>query len=119
MHDKFKLLVAAKQNGASLTKVCTFGANSWTAIQDFPISCRSSRRKIGEWHSQLDSRGAWWVIISFDLAKETFDQVSQRHVTDDNLWKPVLQVFRNWLCASFDRKKTHWDMWLMKGYGVE
>ena len=55
-----------------------------------------------------------WVIISFDLAKETFARLS-----DDNLCRPVLQVLRNCLCVCFDRKETHCDVWLMKEYGVE
>ena len=107
-----------------MTKVCTFGTNSWTTIQHFPFSSPDPKGKFVSgtlnWTVGVPGATNRWVILSFDLGKESYGQVCLPDMDgDNNLCKPVLEVLRNCLCVCFDHKRTHWDVRLMKEYGVE
>lgn len=59
------------------------------------------------------------VIVSFDLDKKTYGEISLPQYDGDNFRNPALHVLSNCICVSFDHpKETHWVVWMMKKYGV-
>jgi len=103
-----------------LTQIHTFGENSWTTIPDFPSLFVSF-----SWLGRFVSGTLNWVgirfgpnrdvILSFDLAKETYNEVLLPEPDGVN---HMLGVLSNCLCVCFVSNETHWDFWLMKQYGV-
>ncbi|MED6173851.1 hypothetical protein PIB30_063561 [Stylosanthes scabra] len=61
-----------------------------------------------------------WVILSLDLANETFRQVSLPTLYGGgyNSCDPELQVLRNCLSFTIDHRDIIFDVWMMKDYGV-
>lgn len=126
VNDKYKVLVVVDDFNETVTKVYTFGANSWTTIQDFPCHPTRGLGKFVSGTINWVARGGvnaitdQWVILSLDLGKESYgEMLLPDRDGDSNLYSPVLDVLRNCLCACFDCNKTHWVVWQMKEYGVE
>ncbi|XP_057758598.1 F-box/kelch-repeat protein At3g23880-like [Arachis stenosperma] len=129
VHDKYKLVTV---EGQDLTVICTFGANSSTIGPKFPSPAVGLSGSIGKfvsgtgtlnWMAKLTGSAAnerKWVILSFDLANETFGQVPLPRLSGggDNTCDPELQVLRNCLCFTIDHNNTVFDVWMMKDYGV-
>ncbi|MED6133017.1 hypothetical protein PIB30_024391 [Stylosanthes scabra] len=125
VHDKYKL-VTVHGHEQDLTQIFTFGANSWTNGPKFPYPVYAGLTgKIGRFLSGTTGTLNWmakvkeWVIISFDLANETFGEVSLPCLSgvDHNTRDPELQVSLN--CLSFTiQKETMFEVWMMKEHGV-
>ncbi|TKY68494.1 F-box/kelch-repeat protein [Spatholobus suberectus] len=126
VNDKYKLLVVLEDLGQSqtVTKICTFGANSWTVLQNFP--CQPTGwpgRFVSGTLNWIAKRGAsddQWVILSLDLGTETYGEVLLPNGDGHKICNPVLGVLHNCLSVCFfDSEKAHWAVWLMKEYGVQ
>ncbi|RHN73847.1 putative F-box domain-containing protein [Medicago truncatula] len=125
VHDKYKLLaVLANGFGGQVTQIHTFGENSWTTIPNFPFPVgrfsfsgsfvSGTLNWVG---SRCSPNGD--VILSFDLANETYKEVLLPEPDGVNVRSNcVLDVLSNCLCVCFESNNTHWDFWLMKKYGV-
>ncbi|MED6122736.1 hypothetical protein PIB30_042655 [Stylosanthes scabra] len=125
VHDKYKLVTFHEQE--DLTRIFTFGANSWTIGPNFPYP--AAMNLCGNIGKFLSSAGTlnWmakvkekeWVILSFDMTNESFGQVSLPRLSgvDDNTDDPTLQVSMNCLCFTI-LKDTNFEVWMMKEYGV-
>ncbi|MED6205583.1 hypothetical protein PIB30_018939 [Stylosanthes scabra] len=59
-----------------------------------------------------------WVILSLDLANESFGQLQLPHISRYNACDSEMQVLRNCLCFTIDHRNTVFDVWIMKEYGV-
>ncbi|GAU33378.1 hypothetical protein TSUD_365040 [Trifolium subterraneum] len=126
INDKYKVLlvVVGRLGSEKVTQIYTFGGNSWTTIQNFP--CFHPSRLIGKFVSGtlnwvVPKRGVFSnksVILSFDLAKETCNELLLPEHDAVNVRNPVLSVLSNCLFVCFDSINTHWDFWLMKKHGV-
>ncbi|KAL2339950.1 hypothetical protein Fmac_007890 [Flemingia macrophylla] len=123
--DSYKLLVAVEDLNEKVTKVYTFGENSWKVIQNFP--CRPTRW-LGKfvsgtlnWIAKAAASDDQWVILNFDLGNESYGEVLLPQEGDCNKFcNPVLNVLRGCLCVCFyDSKEARWVVWLMKEYGVQ
>ncbi|CAK8573318.1 unnamed protein product [Lathyrus sativus] len=126
VNDKYKVLVVVGDLNESVTKLYTFGEteNSWTTIQDFPcIPTRWLGKFVNgslNWFAKEGFGCNQWIILTFDLAKETYGKLLlPRQKDGDRICNPVLDVLSNCLCICFDSNETHWVLWLMKEYGVE
>ncbi|MED6169452.1 hypothetical protein PIB30_021443 [Stylosanthes scabra] len=124
VHDKYKLVTV---HGQDLTRIFTFGANSWTIGPNFPYPVVGLSGHIGKFVSGTVGTLNWmaklkekkWVILSFDLASETFGQVLLPLLSGvgHNTCDPELQVSLNCLCFTI-QKDTVFEVWMMKEYGV-
>jgi F-box interacting protein len=132
VNDKYKVLavvlaVVKHDNvefSESLTKIYTFGEDSWRTIQDLPHT--PPNQALGKYVSgTLNWVGIQlfnptrYVITSFDLDKETYRDVllPQSVSNGDYMCRPSLCVLNDCLCLCFVNK-THLVVWLMKEYGV-
>ncbi|PNX87815.1 F-box protein, partial [Trifolium pratense] len=131
VNDKYKVLAVVEHDvrdinnedfGESLTKIYTFGEDSWRTIQDLPYI--HSTYAVGKYVSGtlnwVAHKLTQYVIISFDLDKETYrDVLLPPTIRDcnDYMCKPSLCVLNDRLCLCFVNK-THWVVWSMKEYGV-
>ena len=127
VNDKYKLLVVVGSFQKSVTKLYTFGADCYCSkvIQNFP--CHPTR-KPGKFVSgtlnwiakrDLNNDDQQRMILSFDLATETYGEVLLPDGDHDKICSPTLDVLRVCLCVCFsDYRKGHWIVWLMKEYGV-
>ncbi|MED6118688.1 hypothetical protein PIB30_005160 [Stylosanthes scabra] len=124
VHDKYKFVTVDTQ---ALTLIYTFGSNSWNIGPNFPYPTVGLSGYIGKflngtgtlnWMAKVKEKN--WVILSFDLANETFRQVSlpTLYGGGDNSCDPELQILRNCLCFSIDHRDIIFDVWMMKDYGV-
>ncbi|GAU49141.1 hypothetical protein TSUD_191430 [Trifolium subterraneum] len=130
VNNKYKLLAVVENYdssdddedfGESLTKIYTFGENSWRTIQDLPYT------PLTQYLGKYVSGTLNWIgrklkrcmIISFDLDKETYrDVLLPQNVPDcDFMCRPSLCVLNDSLCLCYVNK-THLVAWLMKEYGV-
>jgi F-box interacting protein len=123
--DKYKVLVVEcrdpnldEEFGESLTKIYTFGEDSWRTIQDLPGPLTEDLGKyVG---GTLNWIGIRHLIISFDMNKETYRDVllPQNIIFEGGFRnKCSLYVLNDCLCFCFVNK-THFVVWLMKEYGV-
>jgi F-box interacting protein len=107
-----------------VTRIYTFGENTWTTIRNFPCPPARYNKKFVSgtlnWvivKKDVDSNQA--VILSFDLEKETYNEVLlPEHDVVYFKVNLMLGVLSNYICVCFDYNKTNWDFWLMKKYGV-
>ncbi|XP_058775665.1 F-box/kelch-repeat protein At3g23880-like [Vicia villosa] len=129
VNDKYKvLLIMRSKNDLSqiLTKIYTFGEDSWKTIQNFSIKfvmpyswswkyVRSTFNWIVEKIGVISNQT---VILSFDLGTETYKEILMPQEDGVKVNKHNLYVLNNCLgvCQMFN--KTHWVVWLMKEYGV-
>ncbi|MED6189759.1 hypothetical protein PIB30_099101 [Stylosanthes scabra] len=124
VHDKYKFVTV--HGPQALTRITTFGAHSWNFGPNFPYPAIGLSGKIGKfmsgtgtlnWMGKVGEKN--WVILSFDLANETFRQVSLPPLdSSDNSCDPELQILRNCLSFSIDHRDIIFDVWMMKDYGV-
>jgi F-box interacting protein len=128
VNDKYKVLAFVEHDNVefseSLTKVYTFGEDSWRTIQDLPYT--PPNQVLGKyvsgtlnWVGRPRSYPTRYVITSFDLDKETYRDVllPQSVSNGDYMCRPSLCVLNDCLCLCFVNK-THLVVWLMKEYGV-
>jgi F-box interacting protein len=135
VNDKYKVLAVVEHDdgdsdaedfGQSLTKVYTFGEDSWRTIQDLPYT--PPKEQYGKYVSgtlNWVARSTWsypmrYMIVSFDLDKETYrDVLLPQNVPDgrDYMCIPSLCVLNDCLCLCYV-DKTHLVVWSMKEYGV-
>lgn len=126
VNNKYKLLVVVEDICETVTKVYTFGANSWKVIQNFP---HRPTRWLGKfvsgtntlnWTAKGGVSGDRWMILSLDLGNESYGEVLLPQRESGKICTPVLNVLRNCLCVCFfDAEKACWVVWLMKEYGVQ
>ncbi|XP_058775674.1 F-box/kelch-repeat protein At3g23880-like [Vicia villosa] len=117
VNDKYKvLLVMRNKNDPSqpLTKIYTFGEDSWKIIQNLPGYPQVYLGKFvsGTLNWIAGKRG---VILSFDFEKETYKEVLFPQDDGDN---ETLYVLNDCLGVCHVSNKTNWIAWLMKEYGV-
>jgi F-box interacting protein len=125
VNNKYEVLIVL-QNMASketLTKIYTFGEDSWRTVQNFTCTPTQLLGKYVNgtlnWVGYKGDVGSTQhVILSFDLEKETYREVLlPQNVGDDYVCRPLLNVLSNCLCMCFVNE-THSVVWLMKEYGV-
>ncbi|RYR11832.1 hypothetical protein Ahy_B04g069341 [Arachis hypogaea] len=110
----------------SKVKVYSMATNSWRKIQDFPHGVtpyqNSGKFVTGtlNWASNftLGSTSSW-IIVSLDLQKESYREIlPPDYEKEETSSTPTLGVLNECLCMSYDHKRTHFVVWLMKDYGV-
>ena len=123
VNDKHKVLVIDYRE--IVTKIYTFGENSWRTVPNFP-------RKSHVWQGKFVSGTLNWivrkrggdnssrrVILSFDLGKESYGDVLLPQHDGYKVRNCGLSVLSNCLCVCFvHSNKNHWGVWMMKQYGV-
>ena len=127
VNDKYKLLVFVHNRddfSEKITRIYTFGENSWTTLPNFPSYP-------GSWLGKFVSGTLNWivgkdgvnsnqrVILSVDLEKETYGEVLLPQHDDYGVCNPMMHVLSNCLCVCSDNHaETHLAVWIMKEYGV-
>ncbi|XP_057432868.1 F-box/kelch-repeat protein At3g23880-like [Lotus japonicus] len=86
------------------------GCLNWLAYDDSNHHCNHQNH-----HTDLER----FVIVSFDMRKETYSSLSLPEVISEvsNI-EIELSVFENCLCLFQDCKRIHFDVWQMREYGV-
>ncbi|CAK9141465.1 unnamed protein product [Ilex paraguariensis] len=102
-------------------KVYSLRTDSWRGIGEFPggIPLDDSGKFTNgalHWASSRDMRMDYWVLVSLDLAKETFGEVAQPKYGDGD-FSLTLGVLGGCLCVLCDYRGIHANVWLMKEYG--
>ncbi|XP_020231651.1 F-box/kelch-repeat protein At3g23880 [Cajanus cajan] len=123
VNHKYKLLAVVEDVHETLTKLYSFGSNSCTVLQNFPCEPTRMQGKFVSgtlnWIAKGGVSDDQWVILSLDLATETYSKMLLLDGDAEKILSPGLQVLRNCLCVCFfDSKSAHWIVWLMKEYGV-
>jgi F-box interacting protein len=127
VNDKYKVLVVEcmdpnldEEFGQSLTKIYTFGEDSWRTIQELPRPLTEDLGKyVNGTLNWIGTNNFRHLIISFDLNKETYRDVlvPQNIFEGGSRCNYSLYVLDDCLCFCF-ANKTHFVVWLMKEYGV-
>ncbi|KAI4317738.1 hypothetical protein L6164_025585 [Bauhinia variegata] len=126
--DNYKVVSIFYTDGHGLpktVKVCTLGDNSWTQMQSFPSSTRifyDSGKFVGgslNWLVVRSDGPCYYFVVSFNLAKETCDQLLLPDNDSDQFLPHAVEVLRDSLCFTYGLKGTHFVLWLMKEYGVK
>ncbi|XAR62780.1 hypothetical protein NMG60_11017653 [Bertholletia excelsa] len=112
-------------SGASFeteVKVYTMRTNSWRKIGDFPHgiplddSGTFANGKL-HWAAIADTGSRYsWVIVSLDLAKETYGEVPQPSY-DEGDSDLTLGVLNGCICVLSHYPGVHADVWIMNEYG--
>ncbi|KAL2324673.1 hypothetical protein Fmac_023731 [Flemingia macrophylla] len=123
VNHKYKLLAVVEDGHGTLTKLYSFGSNSCTVINNFPCQPTNMQGKFVSgtlnWLAKGGVSGDQWVILSLDLATETYSEMLLLDGDAEKILNPGLHVLRNRLCACFfDPRSAHWIVWLMKEYGI-
>jgi F-box interacting protein len=130
VNDKYKVLVVVKNKdnlSETLTKIYTFGEDSWKIIQNFPRSFATNLR--GKFVSgtlnwivnKKEGCSKQRVILSFDLAKETFMEVLLPPKDGNDICTSRRLCVSNnclYVCEFYISGDFRWVYWLMKEYGV-
>lgn len=126
VNDKYKLLVVVLNKddfSEKVTRIYTFGENSWTTVSNFPCNP-------GMWLGKFVNGTLNWiinkdgvnsnqrVILSVDLEKETYGEVLLPQHDGNRFCNPMMYVLSNCLCVCCDHSETHLAVWIMKEYGV-
>ncbi|KAK7338945.1 hypothetical protein VNO77_19579 [Canavalia gladiata] len=122
----------------SMVRVYSTGGKGWRDIESFPVVPVHPLR-IGlndgaylngtlNWLAVCDSPVDYdWdvvtadqlVVLSLDLGKETYNQLLlPRGFEEVPRVEPSIGVFMDCMCFSYDFKRTHFVLWLMKEFGV-
>lgn len=108
VNDKYKVLAVMDHFKEVVTKVYTFGEkeNRWRIIQEFPYTLFWSSGKFVNntlnWLAKGVVTSNKWVILSFDLEKETSRELLLPKRQDGkNICDLVLDVLKNNLCVCF------------------
>ncbi|GFP90675.1 F-box/kelch-repeat protein at3g23880 [Phtheirospermum japonicum] len=102
-------------------KVCSLRAGSWKILSNWPsglIFGGMGKFLNGAVHwlvGDYDTRDDW-VIVSLDLATDTFIELSLPNLNDDDV-KVEVGILEGQL-ALYCEHNTHMDVWVMKEYGV-
>ncbi|KAL1358431.1 hypothetical protein AAHE18_04G031900 [Arachis hypogaea] len=110
----------------SKVKVYSMATNSWRKIQDFPHGVtpyqNSGKFVTGtlNWASNFTlGPTSSWIIVSLDLQKESYREIlPPDYEKEETSSTPTLGVLNECLCMSYDHKRTHFVVWVMKDYGV-
>jgi F-box interacting protein len=123
INDKYKLLVVVDRLSShsieKVTQIYTIGGTSWTTIHNFPSGATNYEGKFvsGTLNWVIVSSNQA-VILSFDLENEIYKEVSLPQCDGVEICNTRIGVLSDSICVCFDSKKTNWDFWLMKEYGV-
>lgn len=121
--DKYKLLIVMEGLQETVTKIYTFGVNSWTVIPTSPKNpvCSHGKYVSGtlNWLAKGGENDDQWVILSLDLGTEMYSEYSLPRDGDcDKICSTLIIVLGNRLYVCFfDSKNVH--VWLMKEYGIQ
>ncbi|CAL5209335.1 unnamed protein product [Lathyrus oleraceus] len=127
VNNKYRVLLVLinRRNNScqTLTKVYTFGEDSWKTIQNFPLPCINplnlSGKSVSGTLNWIVEKSGVSVILSFDLEKDTYNEMLLPQ--DDGGSICMLYVLNNCLgvCYNYEyfTKNNHWIAWLMKDYG--
>ncbi|XAR62781.1 hypothetical protein NMG60_11017654 [Bertholletia excelsa] len=103
-------------------KVYTMRTNSWRKIGDFPHgitldgSGKFANGKL-HWAAGADTGSSYsWVIVSLDLAKETYGEVPQPSY-DEGASDLTLGVLNGCICVLSRYPGVHAEVWIMNEYG--
>ncbi|XP_058768178.1 F-box/kelch-repeat protein At3g23880-like [Vicia villosa] len=122
LHDKYKVLVVMRNSTHVLTKLYTFGHDSWKTIHNFNLTpIHFLGIFVSGTLNWIVQKECVYVILSFDLEKENSKEILLPQQDDDDdvkLTEHTLYVLNNCLGVSYETNKTHWVAWLMKEYGV-
>uniref|UniRef100_A0A5B7BIV1 Putative F-box associated interaction domain-containing protein n=1 Tax=Davidia involucrata TaxID=16924 RepID=A0A5B7BIV1_DAVIN len=105
-------------------KIYTLRTDSWRRIQDFPCGIPlddSGKYANGalHWAASCEMGSNYsWVIVSFDLAKETYGEVAQPNY-GGSVSDFTLGILGGCLCVVCTYIGTHADVWVMKEYTVK
>ncbi|CAL0301196.1 unnamed protein product [Lupinus luteus] len=103
-------------------KVHTLGTDYWRRIQEFPsgVPFDSSGKfvcgAINWLASGSDAFNSSWVIVSLDLAKESYEELLQPDYGEVDVVTLTLGTLKDCLCV-LAHGDTFSDVWLMKDYG--
>lgn len=84
------------------------GSVNWLAIQ-----------KSGYFYGWRTVKVNQLVILSYDLNKDTYRYFLMPDGLSEVLVEPDLRVLNGCLCLSYDHKRTHLVVWIMREFGVE
>ncbi|XP_057444181.1 F-box/kelch-repeat protein At3g23880-like [Lotus japonicus] len=101
--------------------VHTLGTNSWRRIEDFPyiiLLDRLAKFLSGTLNWFVLTANCSWAIVSFDLGKESYQEITQPDYGDGGLVSKNLTVLRDCLCI-IAHKQSISEIWLMKEYGIQ
>ncbi|GJZ33219.1 F-box associated domain containing protein [Tanacetum coccineum] len=106
-------------------KIYSLKTGKWKMINDFPDVLPTWKRgKVlnGALHwgvfKDKNSRSPWSTILSLDLAKETYSEISQP-MYEEGHSSLTLGVLGEWLCVVVGYSFKRVDVWVMKDYGVK
>ena len=121
--DSYKVVAVncfeSDSNGSKVykteVKVYTLGTDCWRRIQDFPsgVPFDGSGTFVS---GTINWFAAKWIIVSFDLEKETYQELLQPDYGAVTVVSVTLGVLRDCLCI-LAHSDTFSDVWLMKEYG--
>ncbi|KEH41428.1 putative F-box domain-containing protein [Medicago truncatula] len=127
VNDKYKLLLFVHNQDdftERITRIYTFGENSWTTLQNFPsYPSMWSGKFVSGTLNWIVSKNAvnsnQRVILSVDLEKETYGELLLPQHDGYRVCDPIMYVLSNCLCVCSDNhSETHLAVWIMKEYGV-
>lgn len=106
----------------SIVRVYSLRTNYWRRIQEFPfgVPCDDAGKYVdGRLNWAVFRRqelGFSWIIISFDLAKETYEEVLQPDYGYDASVK-TLGILDGCLCVLCNFERLYADVWVLREYG--
>ncbi|XP_058202603.1 F-box/kelch-repeat protein At3g23880-like [Rhododendron vialii] len=99
-------------------------ADSWRRIADCPHSIpMAGKGKFvsGALHWTVSGSSSVELIVSLDLAKETYGEVLQPDYNSDGVFLSTMDVLSGYLCMlcrQWRNHGVHVDLWVMKEYGI-
>ncbi|XP_058203836.1 F-box/kelch-repeat protein At3g23880-like [Rhododendron vialii] len=104
--------------------VYTLRADSWRRIADCPnsvIVAGKGKFVSGALHWTVRGSSSDELIVSLDLAKETYGEVSQPDYNSNGGFLSTMDVLSGYLCMlcrQWRNHGVHVDLWVMKEYGI-
>ncbi|XWS13583.1 hypothetical protein CRYUN_Cryun36dG0049300 [Craigia yunnanensis] len=106
----------------SIVRVYSLRTSCWRRIQDFPfgIPCDEAGKHVDgslNWAVfRGQEMGFSWIIVSLDLAQETYTEVLQPGYGDGASEK-TLGILEGCLCVLCNYGRLYADIWVMREYG--
>ncbi|XVF38114.1 hypothetical protein REPUB_Repub20aG0070600 [Reevesia pubescens] len=106
----------------SIVRVYSLRTNYWRRIQDFPfgVPCDEAGMYVDgslNWAVfRRQETGFSWIIVSLDLAQETYKEVLQPGYVD-HAGEKTLGVLDGCLCLLCNYGRLYADIWVMREYG--
>lgn len=118
--DDYKLVQIGCTDSENHVMIYSLRADSWREIQKIPYKIQldqSGKLVNGALHWEAGGTNEW-RLVSFDLAREVFQEVSQPNYGNGD-YRLFARVLGGCLCVLCDRAGNCFDVWIMKEYGVK